>query len=94
MIGLPPFEDGAAHETRTASSRDLPRAPVGAPGTVAGITGVDGLDGEPVPIPLVAVTVNVYEVPLVRPVTVQLRATGVRATGVMHVLLPGELSAV
>ena len=59
VIGLPPFEDGAAQETRTAESRDCPSAPVGAPGTVAGTTAFDGLDGEPVPSPFVAVTVNV-----------------------------------
>ena len=43
---------------------------VGAPGTVAGVTLFEAADGGPVPIALVAVTVNVYAVPLVRPVTV------------------------
>jgi hypothetical protein len=32
---------------------------MGAPGTVAGVTGDDGVDADPVPIALVAVTVNV-----------------------------------
>ena len=32
---------------------------VGAPGIVAGVTGFEGADGGPVPMELVAVTVNV-----------------------------------
>ncbi|MBK6602781.1 MAG: hypothetical protein IPG28_14835 [Betaproteobacteria bacterium] len=43
---------------------------VGAPGTVAGVTAADAADAGPVPTALVAVTVNVYAVPLVRPDTV------------------------
>ena len=46
---------------------------VGAPGTVAafaaGVTGDDALLAEPLPTLLVATTVNVYAVPLVRPAT-------------------------
>jgi hypothetical protein len=45
--------------------------PVGAPGTVDGTTGTDATDAALVPETFVAVTVNVYDVPLVRPVTVQ-----------------------
>jgi len=45
---------------------------VGAPGTVAGVAGADAADAGPVPAELVAVTVKVYGVPLVRPSTVQL----------------------
>ena len=41
-------------------------APVGAAGTVAGVTGAEGTEAGPVPPPLVAVTVNVYGVPLTR----------------------------
>ena len=41
---------------------------VGASGTAPGVTLFDGADGGPVPIALVAVTVNVYAVPLVSPV--------------------------
>ena len=40
---------------------------VGAPGTVAGVTLFDAADGGAGPIALVAVTVKVYAVPLVRP---------------------------
>ncbi len=36
----------------------------------SGVTALDAVDAEPVPTPLVADTVNVYAVPLVRPVTV------------------------
>ena len=43
---------------------------MGAPGSVAGVTAAEAADAEPVPTALVALTVNVYEVPLVRPDTV------------------------
>jgi len=43
---------------------------VGAPGTVNGTTALDAVDDALVPSAFVAVTVNVYEVPFVRPVTV------------------------
>ena len=42
---------------------------VGAPGTVDGITALDGTDSGPFPSMLVACTVNVYDVPLVNPDT-------------------------
>ena len=44
--------------------------PVGAPGVVAGTTELLGLELELVPFAFVAVTVKVYVVPFVRPVTV------------------------
>jgi hypothetical protein len=43
---------------------------VGASGEVAGVTEFVALEAVLVPIALVAVTVNAYVVPLVRPVTV------------------------
>jgi hypothetical protein len=43
---------------------------VGAAGTVAGVTELLTPETEPVPIAFVAVTVNVYAVPLFKPVTV------------------------
>ena len=43
---------------------------VGAPGTVTGVTAFEAADAAPVPAELVAVTVKVYDVPFVRPVTV------------------------
>ena len=49
---------------------------VGVLGTAAGVAGADGADAAPVPMALVAVTVNVYGVPLVRPVTVHVVVAG------------------
>ena len=46
-------------------------------GGAVGVTGLDGVDGTLVPAALVAVTVNVYDVPLVSPVTVAVRLRGV-----------------
>ena len=43
---------------------------MGVPGTVDGTTGADAEDAAPVPFTFDAVTVNAYEVPFVRPVTV------------------------
>src|SRR5882724_10644015 len=42
---------------------------VGGSGTAAGTTGSDGVEALLVPTPLVAVTVHVYVLPLVRPAT-------------------------
>ena len=42
---------------------------VGVPGTVAGVALLEAADGAPVPTLLVAVTVKVYAVPLVSPLT-------------------------
>jgi hypothetical protein len=44
------------------------------PGTVAGTAAADAADGSEVPDMFVAFTLNVYEVPLVRPVITQLVA--------------------
>ena len=73
MIALPPSEDGAVQPSATEWSPGEPKTFVGAPGTVAaarGVIGGDGAESAPVPAALVAATVNVYVVPLVRPVTV------------------------
>jgi hypothetical protein len=43
---------------------------VGAPGTVEGVAAAEAVDAAPVPEAFVAVTVNVYAVPFVRPVIV------------------------
>jgi hypothetical protein len=51
--------------------------PVGAPGPVAGVTADEDVEALPSPTTLVAVTVNVYESPFVRPVTVQVSGPGV-----------------
>jgi hypothetical protein len=57
---------------------------VGAPGTVAGIAAAEAADAEDVPEGFVAVTLKVYEVPLVRPVTMH-----VVAPDAVQVLFPG-----
>ena len=58
---------------------------VGALGTVEGIAEADAVEAEPVPDAFVAVTVNVYAVPLVRPVIVH-GFTRTHATGVCAVV--------
>src|SRR5256885_13181750 len=65
----PPFDAGAVNVTVACALPPIAVTPVGGPGTVAGVTEFDGADGGPVPTAFVAVTVKVYEVPLVNPVT-------------------------
>jgi len=50
------------------------------PGDAPGVTGALAAEVGPVPTGLVAATLNVYAVPLVRPVTVALVAGGVPVT--------------
>ena len=57
---------------------------VGAPGVVDGIPTGETAEAEPVPDAFVAVTVNVYETPFVRPVTPQYPAL------VVQVKPPGD----
>jgi hypothetical protein len=79
MIGEPPFELGAVHETTAeASPTEEITTLIGASGTVNGVTAADAVDAEPAPDAFVALTVKVYEVPFVRPVTVQLVVTVVQ----------------
>jgi hypothetical protein len=68
VIAEPPFETGAENETL---SDPLPLATdviVGAPGIVAGVIAADWRDVAPVPAAFVARTLNVYDVPFVKPV--------------------------
>jgi hypothetical protein len=60
---------------------------VGAPGVADGVTLFEAAEGAPVPMKLVAATVNVYAVPLVRPVTV---AVVVVPLAVVAMSPPGE----
>jgi len=71
VIADPPFEAGAVQLTVAWALPHVAVTLVGAPGTVAGVTAFEVATG-PVPTALVALTVNVYEVPLVRPPTVAL----------------------
>jgi hypothetical protein len=70
VIALPPVEAGAVNEMVASPFPRTAETLVGAPGTVAGVTALDAEEADPVPIAFVAVTVNVYETPLVRPVIV------------------------
>ena len=72
VIAEPPLDAGAVNATVALDDPAAVTAPmVGAPGTVSGVTGADAADAAEVRPPFVAVAVNVYAVPLVRPVTSQ-----------------------
>ena len=65
------MEAGAVHETTDwPFAFEVAVTDVGAPGAVAGTAAADATETAPVPAEFVAVTVNVYEVPLARPTTV------------------------
>ena len=73
MIALPPLLAGGVKATEAVELPAVAAPMVGAPGTVAPVVGVtlfEAAEAAPVPIALIATTVNVYAVPLVRPVTV------------------------
>ena len=70
MIADPPFELGALNETVAWPFPDVALTPVGTPGVVAGTTELLVADAVLVAYALLAVTVNVYAVPFVRPVIV------------------------
>lgn len=55
----PPLLGGADQDTSAALSAAATATPLGTPGTVAGTTAADGLDGALVPMLFVPVTVNV-----------------------------------
>jgi len=58
---------------------------MGAPGTVEGVAAAEAVEAAPVPRAFVAVTVNVYAVPFVRPVIVH-GFTNTHDTGVCAVV--------
>jgi hypothetical protein len=71
VIRLPPFEPHIEKLTDACPFPAVALTPVGASGTAVGVTLFEGLDGAPVsPALFVAVTVKVYAIPFVRPVTV------------------------
>ena len=84
---------GAVHDIVSFASPGEAVTDVGAPGTVAGITAEDADDAALVPTEFVAVTVNVYEVPLVKPDTVQAAVIGLPVLDV-QVKPPGDDVAV
>jgi hypothetical protein len=67
-----PLGPAAAQLTVDVVSPAVAVGAVGAVGKPAGTTLLLAVDGGPVPIALVAVTVKEWAVPLIRPVTVQL----------------------
>ena len=85
-----PSSPGAVQVTAADDGPAVAATPVGASGALVGVTGADGSEAAPVPSALVAVTVNVYAVPLVRPSTVQV----VRAPSGVEQDCPPELVAV
>ncbi|MFA6290802.1 MAG: hypothetical protein WC637_03420 [Victivallales bacterium] len=69
-IGLPPLDAGGVKFT-TACPFPLTAVPIiGASGTVAGVTAAETADACPDPTAFVALTVKLYAVPFVSPVTV------------------------
>jgi hypothetical protein len=70
VIAEPPLLGGAIHDTTACAFPGAAVTAVGAPGTVFGVTAALGKEASELPAALAAVTVNVYAVPLVRPVTV------------------------
>ena len=70
MIALPPSFAGALNATMICVLPAVIVGCAGAFGTVAGTTEAEAGDGGLVPTPLVAVTVHVYVLPFVRPITV------------------------
>ena len=70
MIDRPPFAAGVHETTDWPLAFDEAVTPVGAVGGPLGVTAREEADAGPVPATFVAVTVKVYETPLVRPGTV------------------------
>jgi len=71
VIALPPLSAGAVNVTLSAFSPVFVSTPiVGAPGASVAVMAFDADDAGLVPIAFVAVTVNVYDAPRVRPGTV------------------------
>jgi hypothetical protein len=69
VIADPPLDAGAVKVTEACPLPPVAVPTVGVPGTVAGVTEFDAADAVPVPTALVAVTLKLYAVPLVNPVT-------------------------
>jgi len=70
-MAAPPTDVGAVQETSDSPSVfEVAMTFVGAPGTVAGVAEDDEIEGAPEPLAFFATTMNVYEIPFVRPVTV------------------------
>ena len=82
---MPPFDAGALHESATSPSPAVPVTEVGAPGVVYAVTALEEVEYELSPAALVAATLNLYDVPFVRPVTVNVVPEDCVAVAVHHV---------
>ena len=69
-MGLPPSSAGGVQLTLADAFPAVAITLVGAPGGPVGMTLFEAGEAGPVPAALVAVTANVYAVPLLRPLTV------------------------
>ena len=70
MIAAPPVEAGAVHDTTDdASLAEVAVTRVGTPGTVDGTAAAEAAEATDVPFTFEAVTVKVYDLPLVRLLT-------------------------
>ena len=83
MIAEPPLLEGAVHVSDTCVLPADPDTLVGAPGTVRGVTELE-VPVAPVPEAFVALTRNVYAVPLTKLVTVALAVIDVPSAKVAH----------
>jgi hypothetical protein len=70
VMGEPPLEAGGANATVASALPAVALRIVGAPGTPAGVTLFELAEGGPVPTAFVALTVKVYVIVFVRPITV------------------------
>jgi hypothetical protein len=71
VIAVPPLFVGAVHDTTDwVLAAPVALTPVGTCDTPNGTIADEAADAEPAPDTFVAVTVNVYDTPPVRPVTV------------------------
>ena len=78
-MGEPPLDVGAENETEDCMFPALAETEVGTPGIVEGVTGADAADEAEFPRSFTAITVNVYAVPFVNPVIVQVNDAVVQA---------------
>jgi hypothetical protein len=67
VIAEPPLSSGAVNETTADAFAVVAVSPVGGPGILAGVTADDAAESVDVPEAFVAVVLNLYAVPFVRP---------------------------
>jgi len=85
----PPSLAGGCHEIVAVDELPEPVTVIGLMGTVRGVSTFVGSDGREFPAALVAVTVNVYPAPFVKPIKVH-----DNKPAVVHVFPPGKADTV